>query len=109
MFDVEVDGTVYRESDHEQPGDEVVLSATADGVELGLTVCYDVRFPELYRILAVRGARIITVPAAFTAGDDARPLGGARARPRDREPVLRHRRQPDRANTPRGCAPAGAR
>ena len=66
MFDVEVDGTQYRESDHEAPGDDVVLSATADGVELGLTVCYDVRFPELYRILAVRGARIITIPAAFT-------------------------------------------
>jgi predicted amidohydrolase len=66
MFDVEVDGTVYRESDHEAPGEDVVLSATADGVELGLTVCYDVRFPELYRILAVRGARIVTVPAAFT-------------------------------------------
>jgi len=66
MFDVEVDGTVYRESAHEEPGDEVVLSVTADGVELGLTVCYDVRFPELYRILAIRGARIVTVPAAFT-------------------------------------------
>jgi predicted amidohydrolase len=66
MFDVEVDGTVYRESDHEEPGDEPVLSATADGVELGLSVCYDLRFPELYRILAVRGARIITVPSAFT-------------------------------------------
>jgi predicted amidohydrolase len=66
MFDVEVDGTVYRESDHEEPGDEPVLSATADGVELGLTVCYDLRFPELYRILAVRGARIITIPSAFT-------------------------------------------
>jgi predicted amidohydrolase len=66
MFDVEVDGTVYRESDHEEPGDEVVLSATADGVELGLTVCYDLRFPELYRILAVRGARIVTIPSAFT-------------------------------------------
>jgi deaminated glutathione amidase len=66
MFDVEVDGTVYRESDHEAPGDDVVLSATAGGVPLGLTVCYDVRFPELYRILAVEGARIITIPAAFT-------------------------------------------
>jgi predicted amidohydrolase len=66
MFDVEVGGRTYRESDHEQPGDEVVLSATADGVELGLTVCYDLRFPELYRILAVRGARVLTVPAAFT-------------------------------------------
>jgi deaminated glutathione amidase len=66
MFDVEVDGTVYRESEHEAPGDDVVLSETADGTTLGLTVCYDVRFPELYRILAIRGARIITIPAAFT-------------------------------------------
>jgi predicted amidohydrolase len=66
MFDVEVGGTVYRESEHEAPGDDVVVSTTADGVELGLTVCYDIRFPELYRILAVRGARIVTIPAAFT-------------------------------------------
>jgi predicted amidohydrolase len=66
MFDVEVDGTIYRESDHEAPGEDIVLTKTADGVELGLTVCYDVRFPELYRILAVRGARIVTIPAAFT-------------------------------------------
>lgn len=66
MFDVVVEGTVYRESEHEDPGDELVLSATAGGVELGLSICYDVRFPELYRILALRGARIFTVPAAFT-------------------------------------------
>jgi predicted amidohydrolase len=66
MFDVEVGGRTYRESEHEEGGDEVVLSETAGGVELGLTVCYDLRFPELYRILAVRGARVITVPAAFT-------------------------------------------
>ena len=66
MFDVEVGGRTYRESEHEEPGDEIVLSETAEGVELGLTVCYDLRFPELYRILAVRGARILTVPAAFT-------------------------------------------
>jgi predicted amidohydrolase len=66
MFDVEVDGTVYRESDHEAPGDDIAVTTTADGVEIGLTVCYDLRFPELYRILAVRGARILTVPAAFT-------------------------------------------
>src|SRR5215216_2144604 len=66
MFDVEVAGRVYRESENEEPGDEVVLSETAGGVELGLTVCYDLRFPELYRILAVRGARILTVAAAFT-------------------------------------------
>jgi predicted amidohydrolase len=66
MFDVEAGGVEYRESDHEQPGDEIVL-APVDGVELGLTVCYDLRFPELYRILAVRGARLIAVPSAFTA------------------------------------------
>src|SRR4029077_19587055 len=49
-----------------QAGDEIV-SAPVDGLELGLTVCYDLRFPELFRILAVRGARLITVPSAFTA------------------------------------------
>src|SRR4051794_23179161 len=66
MFDVTVDGREYRESAHEEPGDEVVVSRSAGGVELGLSVCYDLRFPELYRELAVRGARIIVVPAAFT-------------------------------------------
>jgi deaminated glutathione amidase len=66
MFDVEVGGRTYRESELEEPGDEIVCSETSDGVELGLSICYDLRFPELYRILAVRGARILTVPAAFT-------------------------------------------
>jgi predicted amidohydrolase len=66
MFDVEVGGRTYCESALEEPGEEIVLSHTADGVELGLSICYDVRFPELYRILAVRGARILTLPAAFT-------------------------------------------
>jgi deaminated glutathione amidase len=66
MFDVEVGGQVYRESESEDPGGEIVLSETAGGLPLGLTVCYDLRFPELFRILAVRGARILTVPAAFT-------------------------------------------
>ena len=62
MFDVQVGGRSYRESELEEPGDEIVASETADGVELGLSIC----FPELYRILAVRGARVIAVPAAFT-------------------------------------------
>jgi predicted amidohydrolase len=66
MFDVEVDGDVYAESASEEPGDEVVVSELPGGVPLGLTICYDVRFPELYRILAVRGAQVVTVPAAFT-------------------------------------------
>jgi predicted amidohydrolase len=66
MFDVEVGGQVYRESEAEEPGGEIVLSETDAGLPLGLTVCYDLRFPELYRILAVRGARVVTLPAAFT-------------------------------------------
>jgi predicted amidohydrolase len=66
MFDVEVGGRVYRESAVEAPGDELVVTETADGTEVGLSICYDLRFPELYRILAVRGARVLTVPAAFT-------------------------------------------
>jgi predicted amidohydrolase len=65
MFDVVVDGVSYRESDHEQPGDEVTVSECG-GVPLGMSVCYDLRFPELYRILAVRGAQVIVVPSAFT-------------------------------------------
>ena len=59
-------GRVYRESDTDEPGDEIVVSSTADGVELGLSICYDLRFPELYRELAARGARVIAVPSAFT-------------------------------------------
>jgi predicted amidohydrolase len=66
MFDVEAGGVTYRESEYEQPGTEIV-SAPLGQIELGLTVCYDLRFPELYRILAVRGAQVIAVPSAFTA------------------------------------------
>jgi deaminated glutathione amidase len=66
MFDVEVDGVEYRESEHSEPADEIVVSETAQGLGLGLTICYDLRFPELYRILALRGARIVAIPAAFT-------------------------------------------
>jgi predicted amidohydrolase len=66
MFDVEVDGTVYAESEREQPGDEVVCSELTDGTGLGMSICYDVRFPELYQALAARGAQVIAVPAAFT-------------------------------------------
>jgi predicted amidohydrolase len=82
MFDVEVGGRTYRESELEDPGDEIVTSQTAGGVELGLSICYDLRFPELYRILAVRGARILTLPAAFTLAttrDHWEPLLRARA------------------------------
>jgi deaminated glutathione amidase len=65
MFDVDVGGISYRESDHEEPGEEIV-TASLPFATVGLSVCYDLRFPELYRILAVRGAGLITVPSAFT-------------------------------------------
>ena len=67
MFDVDVGGVSYRESEHELPGDEIVAAEVADDVVLGLTVCYDLRFPELFRILALSGATVISVPSAFTA------------------------------------------
>jgi predicted amidohydrolase len=65
LFDVEVGGHVYRESEAEEPGDETAV-AEVEGWPVGLTVCYDVRFPELYRILALQGALLATVPAHFT-------------------------------------------
>ena len=65
LFDVEAGGHVYRESEAEEPGEEPVLSEVEDW-PVGLSVCYDVRFPELYRILALEGAELVTVPAHFT-------------------------------------------
>ncbi len=66
MFDVEVDGVTYAESSREEPGDEVVVSALADGTRLGMSICYDVRFPELYRELVAQEAEALGIPAAFT-------------------------------------------
>jgi predicted amidohydrolase len=67
MFDVDVGGHSYRESEECRAGDEVVAASLGeDGPMLGLTICYDLRFPELYRALAVAGAEMVTVPAAFT-------------------------------------------
>ena len=74
LFDVELDRSglkneqqsAYRESDNFSSGSEVVVAQTDLGC-LGMTVCYDLRFPELYRQLADLGAQIVTVPAAFTA------------------------------------------
>jgi len=69
MFDVDVGGVAYRESENEEPGEEIVtadIGGSLPGITVGMTVCYDLRFPELYRILAVRGATVITIPSAFT-------------------------------------------
>lgn len=66
MFDVDLpNGEKYRESDSNQVGDTIVMGE-ADGLKIGLSVCYDIRFPHLYRKLAQQGAQIITVPASFT-------------------------------------------
>ena len=81
LFDVEVGGTVYRESDAALPGDRPVLGE-ALGRRIGMSVCYDLRFPELYRAYADSGAELITVPSAFTAAtgrDHWEPLLRARA------------------------------
>jgi len=68
LFDVDIPGKAeaYRESAHVAPGSEPVVVDTPVG-RVGLTVCYDIRFPELFRKLSAAGAQIITVPSAFTA------------------------------------------
>ncbi|MEO0372148.1 MAG: carbon-nitrogen hydrolase family protein [Pseudomonadota bacterium] len=66
MFDVTVSETeTYRESKGYRPGERAVMAETEMG-KIGLTICYDIRFPLLYRQLAQRGAQILTVPSAFS-------------------------------------------
>jgi predicted amidohydrolase len=65
LFDVEVGGLTYRESEAEEHGEEPVVADIEDWA-VGLTICYDLRFPELYRVLALEGALLTTVPAHFT-------------------------------------------
>jgi predicted amidohydrolase len=65
LFDVKVSDKEYLESANIAPGKEII-TAKAGAATLGLSVCYDVRFPELYRLLVLRGAEILAVPAAFT-------------------------------------------
>jgi predicted amidohydrolase len=66
LFDVDLhDGTSLRESDATTAGGEPCVTDVL-GAKLGMTVCYDLRFPELYRLLGAKGARVVTVPSAFT-------------------------------------------
>ena len=74
LFDVTVDGASFRESATMAPGTELTVApllpapdAGLPPVVLGLSVCYDLRFPELYRIMTLEGATLLVVPAAFTA------------------------------------------
>jgi predicted amidohydrolase len=82
MFDVVLDGVAkYQESATVTPGNKVAITEI-DGVQVGLTICYDLRFPELFRILALKGAQAIMLPAAFTlmtGKDHWEPLIRARA------------------------------
>ena len=64
QFDVDIEGQRVRESDTDAPGTEGVIAQLA-GLEVGLSICYDLRFPELYRAYAIGGATVVTVPAAF--------------------------------------------
>lgn len=71
MFDVDISATeTYRESESYRPGERAVLADT-DFAKVGMTICYDVRFPHLHRTLAQNGAQILTGPAAFS------PVSGA--------------------------------
>ncbi len=74
LFDADIDGRPLRESATIAPGSTVRTHPLGDGLELGtpppvlgMSICYDLRFPELYRILALCGATVVSVPAAFTA------------------------------------------
>lgn len=82
LFDVTTpDGREYKESAHVARGDQVI-TYVADGVTVGCSICYDIRFAELYRALAAKGAEVIMLPAAFTlqtGKDHWEPLIRARA------------------------------
>lgn len=71
LFDINIPGVaVHRESDTNAPGRDLVVAETPFA-PIGLSVCYDLRFPELYRALVGQGARVLTIPAAFTAATGA--------------------------------------
>jgi predicted amidohydrolase len=65
MFDVDVEGVKYRESEVEDAGEEVVVAEVGEA-RIGMAVCYDLRFPELFRALVDRGANVFSLPSAFT-------------------------------------------
>ena len=81
LFDVDLEGFAYHESASVLAGDEIVV-VDAGTLTIGMSVCYDMRFPEQFRIMALRGATVVTLPSAFTAPtgkDHWEPLIRARA------------------------------
>ena len=96
MFDVDLaGGESYRESRSYRPGDQAVVADLPWG-RLGLTICYDLRFPMLHRALAEAGASLPRHPGRLHQADRRSTLERADARPRDREHRLRVRRRPGR-------------
>jgi len=65
LFDIDLNEASFKESSHVTPGDQTVV-ATFHGWKIGMSICYDLRFPELYRKLVQEGAQILCIPAAFT-------------------------------------------
>ena len=110
MFDVDVGGVSYRESDAEQPGEEIVARRRSAALEVGLTRLLR---PALPRALPdprrARARACSRCPSAFTRDDRPRPLGGAAAGARDREPGVRDRRRTSSARRRRTTTPTGAR
>lgn len=81
LFDNEVPGAAYRESETVVPGDAIVVTEAA-GHKLGMVVCYDIRFPEIFRAETLAGAELVSMPMAFmerTGRDHLDPLMRARA------------------------------
>ena len=93
QFDVDLPGQRVRESDTDAPGTGGVIARVRRPRASGLTICYDLRFPELYRAYAVAGATIADGARRLPRAHRTRPLGSAAACPGNREPVLRGRRQ----------------
>ena len=99
LFDVQVgdeEKEVYNESDTIIPGNSTVVAETPLG-RIGMTVCYDLRFPELYRELSRQQSEIITVPSAFTYATGKRHWELFLTRPGGGKPLFCHRLQPGRA------------
>ena len=94
----------YDEARVLEAGSEPV-AVQAGTLRVGLSICYDLRFPELYRRLCTPPCDLLSVPAAFTYTDRPRALGTVAARPRGREPVLRHRARRRAARMKTAAAP----
>ena len=109
MFDVDVGGVSYRESDARAARRRDRRRRASAGSSSGSASATTCASPSSTGSSPSRGARVITVPAAFTIDDRPRPLGGPAAGPGDREPGVRDRRRTRSARRPRTTTPTGAR